>query len=304
MTFLEIRQRVAEALGLAETDTTADANATMQNKLKEWVNTRYRYICGKKSWNWLIKDSIIQTTTEITTGTVEATNASTTITFSSGPTPSVANWFIQFSSSDDWYQISSHTATQTGATLANAYLGTTSSTLTYTLRKVYYTLPSDMGKLLNIRQTRDDIKLHYIPIRKFDRLQADRTAKGEPEYYSFVGQDSSNLYRLEFYPVPNVAMNLNVRYYQVVAELSADGDIPLIPTQFHDVLVWDVLGTYGYNFLDDTRINEAKAEANRILDDMEKNELVTENIPVREPFDAHLVSSEDAILGRLDLPIE
>jgi len=72
MTFLEVRQRIAEIIGVDSTDTTTDANATMVNKLKEWVNSRYRAICGSRAWNFLIKDAIIQTTTEITTGTVTA----------------------------------------------------------------------------------------------------------------------------------------------------------------------------------------------------------------------------------------
>lgn len=304
MNFLEIKQRVAEGIGVSVADASTDANGTIAAKITEWVNSRYRYICGKGSWNWLIKDSIIQTTTEITTGTVTATLDSTTITFSNAPTPSVAGWFIQFSSSDDWYEIASHTAATTSAVLANAYLLTTSSTLTFKLRKVYYTLPTDLGKLLDIRQSRDDIKLTYIPIRKLDRYVADRTQSGEPEFYSFVGVNSSGVYRLEFYPVPNVKMNLNVRYYQLVAELSGDSDTPLIPTQFHDILVWDVLGTYGYNFLDDTRINEAKAEANRLMDDMKKNELITEDIAVRESFDINSGNSATEWLRRMDLPIE
>lgn len=304
MTFLECRQRVAEALGLAETDTTSDANATIQAKLKAWINQRYLYICGLESWVWLIKNSIIQTTTEITTGTVTATLGSTTITFTNAPAVSVTNWFIQFSDSDDWYEISAHTAAQTGATLANAYLGTTSSTLTYKLRKVHYTLPSDTGKILDLRQTRQDIKLKYIPVRQLDRFIPDRTSTGNPKYYSVVGVDSSGLYRVEFYPVPNVAMNINTRYYKVVTALSADADVPLIPTAFQDVLVWDVLGTYGYNFLDDTRISEAKAEANRILDDMRKNNIVTEDIPVREAFDSNTINTETAELSRMDLPIQ
>lgn len=308
MTFLEIRQRIAEQLGIDSADTTTDSNATIANKLKEWVNSRYRALAAKRTWNWLIKDAIIQTTTEITTGTVTATLASTTITFSSGPTPSVAQWFIQFSSSDDWYQITSHTAAATTATLANAYLLTTSSTLTYTLRKVYYPMPTDVGRILNIKQTRDDISLKYIAPRLLDRLVADRTRSGEPEFYSIAGLDPSvaatatKQFRLEFYPVANVAMNLNIRYYQVLAELSADTDIPFIPEGFHDILVWDVLGTYGFTWLDDTRLSAAKAEANDLLKSMIKNDVATENMPTRIPFDVDLTAEEN-FLRRLDLPI-
>jgi len=235
MTFLETRQRIAEILGVDSTDTTSDANATMINKLKEWVNARYRAISGSRTWNWLIKDSITQTVVEITTGTVTATTDSTTITFSSAPAVSVAQWYIQFSDSNDWYQISTHTAAVTTAVLANVFVGTTSSTLTYTLRKVYYSLPTDVSSVLDIKQARDGISLQYISARQLDYLVARRPRTGEPQYYSIVGLDptvaatATKQYRVEFYPSPNLRMNLNVRYYHVVAELSADTDVPFTP---------------------------------------------------------------------------
>lgn len=304
MTFLEIRQRIAEIMGVDSTDTTTDANATILIKLKEWVNARYRLLAGKRSWNWRIKDTIIQTVAEITTGTVAVTNGDTAITFSSGPTPSVAGWFIQFSDTDDWYEISAHTATQTGATLANAYLGTTDGTISYTLRKVYYSLPSTTGKILNAKQTRDDITLTYLTPYQLDYLIPDRTRSAEPEFYSITGVDSNNDWRVEFYPVPAETMNINFRHYIVPTELSADGDEPIFSPDFHEYLVWDVLGSYGFMFLDDTRISAAKAEAASIFKDMVKNEVATENIPVRQPYDVNLDSNKTEQLRRQDLPIE
>lgn len=305
MTFLEIKQRVAEALGISSADTTADANATIAAKLTEWVNARYRYICGKKSWNWMVKDSIIQTVVDVTAGTVEATNGDATITFSTGPTLSAAGWFIQFSSSSDWYEISTHTAAATEAEMTVPYLGTTSSSLTYTLRKVYYALPSDTGKILDIRRSRVwRSGLKYIPIRLLDKYAIDRNQTGTPTYYSIIGIDSSRQYKMVMFPSPNEAINLNLRRYCVAAELSADGDVPIIPEAFHDLLVWDVLGTYGYNFLDDTRLSAAKAEANRLMEDLEKADVAAEDIPVRESFDGHTSSSDTAWLTRMDLPIE
>lgn len=302
MTYLKIRQRIAEIIGVDSADTTSDSNATMVNKLKEWVNNRYRALAAKRSWSWLLKDAIIQTTTEITTGTVTATLASTTITFTNAPTPSVVGWFIQFSDSNDWYEIATHTAATTTATLTAAYLGTTSSTLTFRLKKVYYVLPTDTGKILNLKQTRDDISLKYVPARKLDRLVTDRPRSGEPEFYSIVGVDSSRQYKVEFYPTPSVAMNINARYYRVVAEMSSDSDVPIIPEAFHDFLVWDTLGTYGFMFMDDTRISAAKALANELFEDMVKNDVVTENIAVREAFDVDVSSSTNQ-LGSIDLPI-
>lgn len=305
MTFLECRQRIAEELGIDATDTSTDNNASIANKLKEWVNTRYRLLCGRRKWNWMIKDTIIQTSTEITTGTITATGASVNITFSSGPAPSVAGWRIQIEGSDDWYTIATHTAAATAATLTHAYLGSTGSGKTYKLRKVYYTLPADCSAVFDLRQSRDENKLVYVPIRKFDELVPDRTQTGTPRFYTIVGRDSSAspLYRLEFYPVPNVAMNLDCRYYEVFAEMSADGDEPRVPTEFHDYLVWDVLGSYGYMFLDDTRVSAAAALAEKIYQSMEKADVAAEGTAQRRAFD-DAADANDLRLRSLNLPVE
>lgn len=285
------------------TDTTSDPNATMVNKLKEWVNARYRAIVGKRSWNFRIKDYEVQTVTDITTGTVSATNASTTITFSSAPTPSVAGRFIQFSDSDDWYEISAHTAGQTGATLVSEYQGSTNASLTYTVRKVYYSLDSALEKVLSVKQTRDDYELKYLTPRQMDELVPDRTRTGEPEFYSLVGLDSSNQWRVEFYPTPNVNMNISFRGYASATEMSADGDTPILPASFHDYIVWDVLATYGYLFLDDTRVSEAKANKKELLKDMIANDVASGAIVKRRPYDT-ITPSKDDFLRRLDLPIQ
>lgn len=303
MTFLEIRQRVAELMGLSSADTTADDNATMQDKLKAWVNNRYKAICAKRSWNWLIQDSIVQTVLDITTGTVTATADSTTITFTSGPAASVTGYFIQFSDSDDWYEISSHTAASTSATLTTPYLGTTSSTLTYVLRKVYYLLPADTGKILNVSQHRvANTTLQYVSPQILDQYLPLRDSTGQPRFYTIAGINSDRQYKMEIFPTASVRMNLNVRRYEVVDEMTDDDDIPVIPEAFQDIIVWDTLGTYGYMFLDDTRISAAKVHSNEIYQDMIKNDVASENIPVRLPFDVDLNSV--SMVDQFNLPIE
>lgn len=298
MTFLESRQRVAELLGLPQDDTSFD------DKFKEWINNRYRVLCGKRSWNWLIKDSVIQTVTQITTGTVNVTNNSTSFTFSSAPSVSVANWFIQFGDTENWYEISSHTASQTAAALSNTFIGTTNTAATYKLRKVYYLLPSDTGKVLDMRETVSDRKITYVPIRQLDRYVPDRTQTGDPDFYSIVGMNSSKLFRVEFHPVPSQALNVSVRYYQVASEMSLDADTPLIPEPFHDILVWDALATYGYMFLDDSRIAAARKIRDEIYADMVKNDIDAENIAYRTPFDVDMGElTRDEWLRHLDLPI-
>ncbi len=289
-------------MGVSSADTAADANATMADKLKEWVNARYRVLAAKESWNWLIKDSIVQTVPDITTGTVAVTLDNTAITFSSGPAASVAGYFIQFTGSGDWYEIATHTAAATAATLDVPYLGTTDAAITYTLRKAYYLLPSDTGKILNVSQHRVwNTTLTYVPTRMLDRFSALRNSSNRPRFYSIVGLNSARLYKMEIFPTPNVRMNLNVRRYQVLTELSADADVPVIPEAYHEILVWDVLSTYGFTFLDDTRISSAKAEFNTLYKDMKRNHVDTEDIAVRQPYDVDLSGDQ---LGMQDLPVQ
>lgn len=304
MTFVKIRKRIAELMGLDASDTTADNNDTIQDKLKEWVNARYLSLCGKRSWNFLIKDSIVQTVVDITTGTVTATNGSANLVFTSAIVPtSVEGYFIQFSDTTDWYELTS-TADTTHAVMTAAYLGTTSSSLTFTIRKVYYALSSDTGKILNVSQHRVwNTTLKYIPPRLLDQYMAYSPASSRPRFYSIAGLNTSRQYKMELFPTPNVAMNLNVRRYQVVTALSGDSDVPVLPEAFHEILVWDVLATYGYMFLDDTRLSAAKAEFNDLFALMKANNVDSEGAPVRLAFDVDL-SGYNNVLGQYDLPVQ
>ncbi len=304
MTYLQIRQRIAELMGVSSSDTTPDTNANMQEKLKAWVNNRYKALAAKRSWNWLVKDSIVQTTADVSTGTVTATNGSTSIIFTDAIVPTdVEGYFLQFSDTSDWYELVS-TSDTTHAELDVPFLGTTSSTLTFVLRKFYYLLPSDTGKILDVSQHRIwNTALKFVPARILDQYLAYRQQSNRPRYYTIIGINSTRQYKMELFPYPNTAMNLNVRRYQVVTELSADSDIPVIPEAFHEILVWDVLSTYGFTFLDDTRISAAKAEYNNLFKDMISNDVAAENVPVRLAYDVDL-SGFNNVLGQYNLPVQ
>jgi len=272
MTFLELRKRVAEMLGLDQTQTTQD------DIIKAWVNDSYQFITGMQTWPWALETDIIQTSLEITTETVSVTNGSTAITFSSAPSVTVANDYrIQFEDSDDWYDISSHTAESTSATLSDPFLGATNAVSTYKLRKVYYDLPTDFGRMRAMKQSRTDVKLEPIDWHFKDKILPDPTDLNEPTFYDIRKQDfsiSSSTqpnYQVTFFPTPNVEMNIDFTYNIRVGDLSTDTDIPIIPPQWHSILIFDTLDRYGYTFLDDTRKQEVKIIKAEILDTMIKN---------------------------------
>lgn len=252
MQFSDLQNRVAQETGM---DLTADSAI-----VSAWINGAYQHISGLYNWPWLIKTGTIQTVADITTGTVSVSAGATALTFSSGPAVSVANdYWIQFTTSADWYPISAHTAASTSATISVPYVGTSSYNSTYVLRKIFYSFPSDLDRIDEIRQAITKQKLEYIDYRTFHRYIADPTASYTPIYYSMIGLDSLNAWRIGLYPTPNAVINLQLLYYQKITELSASTDLPLIPNKWHNVLVWGALAMYGHDFIDDTRVKTAMA---------------------------------------------
>jgi hypothetical protein len=280
-----IRNRISEQVGISASLT----NAT--TRYNSWINETYKRVASEANWPWLLKHDIIQTVAEISTGTVAINSGATALTFSSAPAASVANDYrIQIETNDDWYDITAHTAGATDATLSDAFTGASNVTAaTYLLRKVFYSLPSDLDRILTFRQARSDTKLTYVDIREFDRVLPDPTSTGDPFTYSFAGLDSSNNWRAVFYPTPDEIMNLDLRYYQLITDLSADTDTPIFPNKWHQILVYGALAFFGWDYRDDNRRTNALANYNKILDEMKRSILPTaDNLVVISPWDLRI----------------
>lgn len=101
-----------------------------------------------ENWWWLLKEGQILTTAKIATGTVSVTNGSASITFSSAPASSVADFqFIVSTGSLETYKILTHTGGSTAATLDTIFLGTTNAAASYTLFQIDYATANDVLRL-------------------------------------------------------------------------------------------------------------------------------------------------------------
>lgn len=293
MDFSVLQTRVANEVGL---DTTADATI-----LGAWVNAAYKQVCGIENWPWLLKLATIQTVADITTGTVSIDAASTALTFSSGPAASVANqYMIQFTTvSDDWYLISAHNAGATSATLSVPFNGASNLTaVAYVLRKVFYSLASDTDRIVDARQSRTKNKLGAVDIRTFDRYLPDPTATGDPLYYYLAGIDPSNAWQVGLYPIPSTAENIQIRYLCIPADMTGT-DLPNLPEKFHAVLIYGALYMFGHDYIDDSRIQSAKARYDQAVSDMRENyNPIPDQMTVIQPWD----SRPRRLVGRLNWP--
>lgn len=210
-----------------------------------WTNQIINDISTRYSWPWLHTRTALTTVADTvgsTTVTVACTLANATVTGTGTSFASTdVNRFIQFDSSKDWYKITA-VASATSATIEPAYALATESGMDFTIRTLYYDLPSDCAKVFDIRQARSPQKLTYVDTKFFDLLRADQTATGIPRtyymfYYSNPQSVTGQQWAVSFDPIPSEAMLMEVRYHKRPRALSVGTDIPEIPVAYHGVIV-------------------------------------------------------------------
>lgn len=81
--------------------------------------------------------------------------------------------------------------------------------------------------------------LHFMEWGDFRRIAlvgSEATRTGAPIYIS-EGTDR----KLYLHPIPDAAYTLRGRYYKAPQVLSADGDTPEMPEEFHEAIMWRAL---------------------------------------------------------------
>lgn len=248
-TFLVLQQELADRLNL---DQTVTANGT---RLKRWLNLIQQDIASRYPFDWLYARCYVQTQADKTAGTIAVTNGLTSVVgtstaFAAGDKRS----FIQMQGDTNWYEVTV-VAGQT-LTITPAFAGTTLTTGTYTLRKVYYDLPADVASIYDARQSNTPLKLTNLGIWTLDTYQPNiSTVQMPTAYYTFrldpdVAATAQKQSQVAFFPVADSVYNIEFRYFLQQADLSADGDIPFLPTQYHSVMA-DGAEWLGAKFLND-----------------------------------------------------
>ena len=90
----------------------------------------------------------------------------------------------------------------------------------------------------------DEQRITYVPYNEFrSQFQRGVPVDGRPQYVT-VEPDNT----LSFYPVPDKAYGVKGEYYKSAQYLTANGDIPDMPADYHSLIKWKALGTYaGYD---------------------------------------------------------
>jgi len=254
MQFSTARAEVAAQLSL---DQTQSDTTTLINR---WLNLSQLDIASAWNWTWLKDRDVITTELDLATGTVDATAASATITFSSAPAASQTDRFIQFSSADDWYKITAHTAGVATATISPVYAQTSNLTAgTFTVRTFFYSLATTTEYVYTARTSQNPAYLPVISASLVDQYAPFWTDTGSPKKIILWGKDSSGNVQFSPFPWPDEILLIEFRVYKKPSDLSADSDTPLFPTRFDSMWIDGALA-YGYRYLNDDRADKTRRD--------------------------------------------
>ena len=206
------------------------------------IQAEHDTIIDEYPWPQRKYDSLITTVAPYSTGTLSSSG--TTLTgVNTVWTSAMVNRYIRIGSNTFFSRITAFTST-TSLTIESALPSDAAAGSTYTIFQHLYNLPSNFGRATNIT---GDWRLREISRSDIDRVDPYRSSTASvPDSYNIRGLDpnttSSQLYQIEFWPVPSAATAIRVEYL-ISNSLSADTDEPLYPG---DVLVWKAAETGAY----------------------------------------------------------
>lgn len=106
--------------------------------------------------------------------------------------------------------------------------GELTTTIAVTAGDTTYDLPTGIVRLLSLYDAATQTPL--VDTHP-DLLEQLPTSTGKPHSFAFYGSD------LTLYPTPQQAITLTMRYRGMPDLMAADGDLPLLPDEYSDLLV-------------------------------------------------------------------
>lgn len=235
MDFTTLQTEVFVQAGLDSADSINISN------VKRWINIVQQDIAGRWPWPFLRTREALASIPDYTTGTVSVSSGGTTVTgvgTTFTATMADGSYFIQFTDSLDWYKVSAFSST-TSVTIATAYQATTSlSGSTFIIRKFFYSLSSSVDRILDIRNWNTPVKLIQTSYSDIDYMMPNPQGTNSVVAYVTFGLDSSGNIQLTPFGFPSDKRLLEVRYLKRLSDLSANGDLSVIPVKWHHVITF------------------------------------------------------------------
>ena len=200
----------------------------------DWLQGRYAEALERAPFSFLVKESNFSTTKAISAGTVTLNLGSATVTESvsnaNGWSSSIVGRYFRRRGDTAFYSIDAFGDLNPDTiTLNRGYEGDTATLQTYDIWQRYYSLASDVRHVVSVFMGSGSIfQLQEVSQTDIDIGFPNRPSLGNPSYWSLAGRDSSDLPRMELYPIPDTTKSVYYRYIQTTPSL-ADQDATILP---------------------------------------------------------------------------
>jgi len=241
--FKDIQDAIMDQLKYQQSDTVS------RSRIKRDINMIYDQVIMFKKWWWAKGQTAARIEPFVNDGTVTATEDSTTITFSTAPTTSKTNHYINISASLEVYRITAHTANSTTATIEVAYTEVTTTSSAYKMWNPVIDLPTDCREV-------DVVWTDFLneplraegPAKIRELMAATRwTVQGRPRHYAVLDYftpttpevEADRIRQLLVHPaILDRPTQIKIDYIKENSSLDADTDEPIMPIEDRMVLYY------------------------------------------------------------------
>lgn len=260
------------------------AGSDYYNAIVKYLNRAYQSIWNgggellpdiSEQWWWLqaYGSGVLTLLPVFDDNTVQVSNNSTTITFSSAPQRSSSNisvqgWHFKVDDHADVFRITSHTSGATSATLDSVYTGDNDTAASFRAFKIDYTLASDVAEINGpFRAYQSGFTGNRVekigPRELNDRWPMEQISSGVPQNYALIAQQSG-LWTVRFSHYGGNSdtelIRLDYDYTAQPSDLTDAATAPAIPREYRKILAdWALY--FVYQDKEDSRADAALALA-------------------------------------------
>lgn len=255
-----------------------------ENQAKRAINTALydMHLGFEEKFPWAERRGVLITQAQYTTGTVDISQGSTTLT-GTDTEWNTANAFgltnmrvggkIVINGGEEIYQISA-VGSDTGATLSTKFVDSDVTDGSYVYFEDEYALASDFLRPVDLQTFSDDQEIPIISRTEFRRRYPRNKTPGKPFVACLIelpfSGNTTPVRKVRFHKPPDDYYSIPYAYITSnlavasdgteKAQLTADADEPIVPLHMRHAIIYHALYGWYRDHDDDARSQEAKAE--------------------------------------------
>ena len=200
-------------------------------------------IHSKRRWSFNLAQSSFNTEAGYSTGTITATNGSTTITGSGTTWTSTYENSYRIQIGDVQYSVVTVT-NGTTIVIGEAFVGTTASGLTYQIYKTRYNIESNCQEVLRMWNGSTGIEMKTEDPILWGRGHFTQYATGDALYYGLLGENGVFTWKISLRPCPITTQIIQYYYMKRRTPVTSVASSIDVPDHFTEMIVQGIYARY------------------------------------------------------------